>query len=143
MAASTVPACKQAILDLLKARPALNEVAITWGAPTETEDLAEEMVFFDDPVVRRPNWGPLGAGNIDEEYVLTLKVRNHFPDDDQAAAETRAWELVYEIEQSLRGQRPGGLLKPIDFDEQEYRTNPLSDGWFGEISIPLVCTARI
>lgn len=144
MAASTVPAAKLAILALLTARPNLNEVAITWGEPTETEDLRDEMMFFEDPVTRRPDWGPLGGGLIDEEYVLTFKVKNRIVGDDQAGAEQRAWALVYEIEQSLRGTRLGGtLLKPIDLGEQEYRTTPLSDGWYGEISIPLVCTARI
>ena len=145
MAASTVPACKAAILTLLKARPALNQVQITWGEPTEAEDLADELVFFEDPVRRLANWGHLGNPNpIDETYILLLKVRNRLFGDDQQATEERCWQLVYEIEQVLRGARPGGLLKPIDFtEEQEYRTNQLSDGWFGEIEIPLVCTARI
>jgi len=144
MAASTVPATKAAILALLRARPSLNLVSITWGEPTESEDLADELIFFEDPVVRTPLWGPLGAPNpIDEEYILVLKVRNRLFGDEQQATEERCWALVYEIEQSLRGARPAGMLKPIDFGEQEYRTNQLSDGWYGEIEIPLVCTARI
>lgn len=143
MAASTVPAAKAAILALLRARPALNAVAITWGEPTESEDLADELIFFEDPVTRQPNWGHLGALNIDEEYILVLKVRNRIFGDDQQAAEERCWALVFEVEQQLRGAKPAGMLKPIDFGEQEYRTNALSDGWYGEIDIPLVCTARI
>ncbi len=144
MAASTVPAAKAAILTALKTRPALNEVQITWGEPTETEDLGNELIFFEDPVARSPNWGHLGNPNpIDEEYVLLLKIRNRIFGDEQQATEERSWQLVFEVEQELRGARPGGLLKPIDFGEQEYRTNLISDGWYGEIDMPLVCTARI
>lgn len=145
MAASTVPAAKAAILALLIARPNLNTVAITWGGPTEQEDLQDEMVYFDDPVIRRPNWGSLGNREIREEYVLTLRSQNRSVGDDQAGTETRAWALVFEIEQALRADLKLGstLWQPLEFDEQEYRTVALSDGWYGEISIPLVCTARI
>lgn len=143
MAASTVATVKQGVIDLLVAIPALNEVAVSWGEPTEEEDLRDELIYFRDPVTRSPNWGPLGGMPIDEEYTLVLVVRNRLVGDDQASAETRAWELLYEVDQVLRGERLGVLLKPIDFGDQELTTHPLSDGWYGEIVVPLVCTARI
>lgn len=145
MSASTVPAAKQAILARLVAVPALNLVQVTWAPPTEQEDLQNEMVYFDDPVIRRPNWGPLGGAGINEEYVITLRVQNRTVGDDWAGTETRAWELVALVEAALRlDLRLGGVLwTPLNFDEQEYRTAQLSDGFYGEITIPLVCTARI
>jgi hypothetical protein len=122
MAASVAPAAKQAILTLLTARPALNLVAITWAAPTEAEDLQDELIFFDGPVVRLPEWRVLGGPSppLDETYTLTLKVRNRVYDDDANAAETRTWALVAEIEQAVRGDlRLGGLIRSLEFGEQE------------------------
>lgn len=145
MAASTAPAAKQAILDLLKARPNLNLVAITWGEPTEQEDLQDEMIFFQGGVERVPEWNVLGGAPLDETYTLTLRVENRYYGDDPAAAEARTWALVGELEAAVRSDlRLGGVLRiPIVFADQEIRSRPLSDGWYGEADIPLVCSARI
>jgi hypothetical protein len=150
MPASTVPAAKQAILNLLTARAALNTVAVTWSQPTEQEDLQDEMVFFDGPIVRQPEFRVMGGNYLDETYTLTLMVRNRVVADDAAAAEARCWQIVDEIEQSVR-QNPtlGGILsdsvdyRALDFGEQEVKSVPLSDGWYGEGVVPLICHARI
>jgi hypothetical protein len=53
--------------------------------PTETEDLADEMIFFEG-VVRLPEWRVLATPPpLDETYTLTLKVRNRSYDDDRRA----------------------------------------------------------
>jgi len=146
MAASTVPAAKAAILAMLRARPALNEVAITWGEPTEKEDIQPEMIFFDGPVPRLPSWATLGADNpLDEEYTVTLQVRSYTPGDDPDIAEQRCWTLIDEIEQGIRADlRLGGLLRvPIVFDEQTVDAVPQSNDWAAVGLVPLVCTARI
>lgn len=150
MTASTVPAAKQAILDLLVAVPALNEVAITWGEPTEQEDLQAEMMFFDGPVIRQPEWRYLGGDYLDETYTLTLRIENYLPGDDRAAAEARTWELINEVEQVLRANDTlGGLLSPytegqaLEFGEQQVGSLQHSDGWRGAGVMPLVCHARV
>jgi hypothetical protein len=146
MAASTVPAAKQALLDMLRALPALNAVSVTSVQPTEAEDLADEMMFFEDPVVRVPEWRTLGGPSppLDETYTITVAVRNRVYGDDANAAETRTWALVALIETAIRANlRLGGLIRTLEFGEQEVSTAPLSDGWYGEASVPLVCTARI
>jgi hypothetical protein len=147
MAASTAPAAKQAILNLLIARPALNTVAIMWGEPTENEDLQAEMIFFDGPVVRQPDWREIGGPSspLWEQCTLTLQVRNFAPGDDRATAEQRCWALIDEIEQAVRADlRLGGILRvPVEFGEQEIRALPESDGFSAAGFVPLVCTARI
>lgn len=146
MAASTVPAAKQYILDMLRAIPSLNEAAITWDEPNEQEDYPSyTLVYFVDPVVRRPQWSTLGGAPLEEEYVVTLEAKTRYVGDDRGAAEVNTWALLHIIETALRGDlRLGGtLFKPMDFDEQECRTLPLSDGWFGHITAPLIFTARI
>lgn len=148
MAASTVPAAKQAILNLLTARPNLVDVAITWGEPTEQEDYpADEVMYFQDPVERFPEWSTIGGPNspLQETYTITLVVKNRTVGDDRAATEARTWELVDEVEQAVRADlRLGSVLfKPLEFGEQAVITAALSDGWFGEASLPFVCTARI
>lgn len=151
MAASTVPAAKQAILDLLTARPNLNLVAITWGEPTEQEDKqVDELIFFLGGVGRQPDWRVLGGDYLDETYTLTLQVQNRFYGDDPAACEARTWELVDEIEQAIRADTTlGGIVKgnsdrgAIDFGEQEVDSHPLSDGWVGVATVPLICSTRI
>jgi hypothetical protein len=82
---------------------------------------------------------------MDETYTLPLVVRNRTFDDDPASAEARTWEIVALIETAVRADlRLGALLRlPIEFGEQEAQTFPLSDGWYGEVSVPLVCQARI
>ena len=146
MAASTVPAAKQAILDLLVARAELVDVGVTWGSPTENEDLLPELIYFDGPTPRRPEWRILAQPNpLDEEYVLTLQVHVRQFGDDEATAEARCWALIDEVEQAVRGDlRLGSLLHvPIEFDEQSIEGLPLSDGWIVRGTVPLVCHARI
>ncbi len=151
MAASTVPAAKAAILEALKTRPALNEVQITWGEPTETEDLGDALIFFDsEPVTRQPEWRVLGTGQLDETYIITLVVRNRLFGDEPADVEQRCWELIDQVEQQLRlDPHLGGILsdsqdaRALSFDEQQVRSSPLSDGWMAEGTVPLVCHARI
>jgi hypothetical protein len=76
MAASTVPAAKAALLTMIRALPDLNEASITWAEPTETEDLADELVFFEGVVTAARVAGARGTPPpLDETYTLTLKVR--------------------------------------------------------------------
>lgn len=150
MAASTAPAAKQALLDILKDRPNLNAVQITWGEPSEQEDLQDELIYFQDPVTRQPDWRVLGGDYLDETYSLILVIKNRTYGDDRGATETRTWALVDEVEQAIREDVTlGGVLKgnsdrgAIDFDEQEVVTSQLSDGWFGVATVPLICSTRI
>jgi hypothetical protein len=149
MAASHVPAAKQAILDRLAAIPALNAVAVTWGEGTEGEDLQPEAIFFDGPVIRQPEWRRMG-GDLDELFTVTLRVENYQDGDDRANTEARTWALIAIIEQALRTDLTlGGLLEPrvegpaLEFGEQEVGSTPQSTSWRGVGVLPLICHARI
>jgi hypothetical protein len=103
------------------------------------------MIYFADPVTRVPEWRVLGGPSppLDETYTLTLMVRNRVYDDDRNTAETRTWALIAIIEQAVRADlRLGGLIRGFEFGEQEVSTSQLSDGFFGEATVPLICTAR-
>lgn len=150
MAASTVPAAKAAILTMLRTLPDLNEASIEWGAPTEHEDVVGEMMYFEDPVTRQPSWRVLGGDYLDEVYTLTLTVAVRADGDDQASTESRCWDLVALIEQTLRADTSlGGVLKgnsdnhDLAFGEQEVGSTPSSRGWVGVAVVPLICASRI
>jgi hypothetical protein len=134
------------VLAMLAAIPALNQVGITWGEPTKQDELQDELIFFEDPTARTPFWRTQGGPSppLDETYTLTLKVRNRVYNDDANAAETRTWALVAIVEQAVRANlRLGGLIRSLEFGDQEVFTSDLSDGFYGEATVPLICTARI
>jgi len=146
VAASTVPQAKAALLAMLRARPALNEVAVTWAGPTENEDVRDQMIFFDGPVLRQPEWVVLGADKLDERYTLTLHVETYTPGDDPDVAEQRCWALIDEIEQAVRDDDTlGGLLigEGVTFGEQEVAAVPANNDWKAVGVVPLDCHARI
>jgi hypothetical protein len=99
--ATTVPACKAAVLALLAARPALTGVVLTWAGPTKDEDFTEEMIFLGD-TDRTSDWAELGAGRRVESYSLTVTVYVEQWGDDPQAAEQRAYALLDEVEDTLR-----------------------------------------
>jgi hypothetical protein len=144
MAASTVPAAKAAILTMIRAIPDLNAASISWAGPTETEDLVDEMVFFEGnrPAARVAGpRDPSAAGR--DVHAHAEAVRNRSYDDDAQSAEQRTWAIVALIETAIRSDlRLGGLLRGLEFDEQEITTVPLGDGWYGEATVPIICTAR-
>jgi hypothetical protein len=110
--ASTVPAAKAALLTMIRAIPDLNAASISWAGPTETEDLVDEMIFFEG-TGRLPEWRVLATPPpLDETYTLTLKIRNRSYDDDAQSAEQRTWAIVALIETAIRADlRLGGLLR--------------------------------
>jgi hypothetical protein len=68
---------------------------ITWGAPTEKEDVTYDMIYL-GPVNDQPaedTFLVLGGVRVDETYRLTVMVDVYRYGDDEQATELRAWQL--------------------------------------------------
>jgi hypothetical protein len=98
--ASTIPACKAAVLTVLAARPALTSVTRTWAGPTKDEDFVEEMIFLG--VTEDTSEFVAFSGPREETYTLQITVWVELWGDDPQAAEERAHVLWDEVEDALR-----------------------------------------
>jgi hypothetical protein len=145
MAASTAPAAKQKILDLLAARAGLAGVAIEWSGPLSEAAVNYEMIHFRGPVTRDPGWEVLGGARLDEHYTVTLGVYAFKADDTEKAIEARAWALIDEIEQAIRANLnlDALLYDAIEFGEQSVETGRDGNTWIGYGTVALNCHARI
>src|SRR4051812_36775871 len=99
--ASTIPACKAAVLAILAARAGLTGVTLSWAGPTKDEDFREEMIFL-GASEDASDWAELGTGRRTEDYTLELTVWVEQWGDDPQAAEERAHALWDEVEDALR-----------------------------------------
>jgi len=110
--ASTIPACKAAVLAVLAARAGLTGVTLSWAGPTKDEDYVEEMVFLGD-VESTSDWAELGTGRRTEDFTVAITVYVERWGDDPQATEERAYALWDEIEDALRDDllTQGGMLR--------------------------------
>lgn len=99
--ASTIPACKTAVLAILAARAALSDVTRSWAGPTKDEDFTDEMIYL-GASEDTSDWAELGTGRRTEEYLLDITVWVQQWGDDPQVTETRAHALWDEIEDALR-----------------------------------------
>lgn len=141
MTPSTAPAAKAAIKALLTT--ALPSTTVTWGGPSESEDVTDEMVYMGS-VRRTLDPKVLGAQHFEEEYSFPVIALGRLEGDNEQSAETRAWAMVESIEAAIRADlRLGGVLNHFAlFGEQEVSTEPLNDGWLYRASVEIVCHAR-
>ena len=94
--ATTVYPAKVALKAALEAHTfAGGQPVISWGAPTESDDLSYEMIYFgptnDPPADEQLN--TLGAGKVDEVYTLKILAEVYQQGDDEQAVEQRAWQF--------------------------------------------------
>lgn len=100
MGVSSIPAVKQALLDLLSARPGMDGAKITWAVPSG--QVERDWVSLDD-VTGRQAPARLGRQAREEEYTVQITVTVVRPavDTPQSVA-SRCFALVAEIENLLR-----------------------------------------
>jgi hypothetical protein len=99
--ATTIPACKAAILTILGLRAGLAGVTLNWAGPTKDEDYVDEMIFLGQ-AERISDWASLGAGRRVEDYTIALTVFVEQWGDDPETVEERAYALLDEVEDALR-----------------------------------------
>lgn len=110
MASSTVPAFKAALATALRARQALHDVQITYGAPLPAP--AREFLWLAD-VEGEQEPAALGAQRREESYLLTVIANVLREGQNQQAATERAFEIVAELEDELRND--GSLASTVRF----------------------------
>lgn len=124
--ASTIPACKAAVLTILAARAALADVTRTWAGPTKDEDFVEEMIFLG--VTEDTSEFLAYGGPREETYSLAITVWVEQWGDNPQETEERAHALWDEVEDALRDDLmlPGGSLRTVgiaQFNRASRRTS--------------------
>lgn len=105
--ASSIPACKTAVLAILAARSGLTGVKLTRTGPTKDSDFAAspgndvELIFLGRSE-NQTDWAELGTGRRTETYLLDITVWAEKWGDDPQTVEERAFALWGEVEDALR-----------------------------------------
>ncbi len=146
MAASTVPAFKQALVAALQAATwPVSNPQVSYGPPRN--ETREDVIVGDTAQEggAERQWAALGNRSIDEEYALNLWVIVTNPGDTCKAATDRAFAL-YDVVQSVLRTTPGLGVTGITASSlaQAEHTESLTDeGFVCTIESAVRVTARI
>jgi hypothetical protein len=156
MAASTAPAAKQKLLDLLNARAALaasvanKSLKVRWAAPTEEADYKRDVIWLGETVEQEEEHIQLGGGanrRKHEEYVVEVGMQAYRTGDDPQGTETAWWELRTELaaavtaDPDLTGSLPSGYAQ---LESSVVSTQPVATGgWLSKGSCRVRCKAQI
>lgn len=102
MASSSIPAFKAALLALLRARPNLANVQVTYGPPLPSP--AREFIQVGD-VDGQQGWSTVGGQTRQEDYTVKVTTSVTVEGVNFQTANERAFVLVAEIEAALRGDQ--------------------------------------
>ena len=150
MSASTAPGVKQALIDLLEDRPALEGVTIQWAGPSNTDEVKPKMIWF-GKTVRDSEWSGLGAKSAGrrpprrEEYTVKVIVYRYLEGNVPKQCEQDCEDLVTEIEDAIYGDVTlGGLLAEwAEVKRVETETMVANEsGWNSEAVLDVRCTAK-
>ena len=148
--ASTVPAAKAALIDLIEAQPEIQaaRVPVLWGAPTDSAELEKyhELIHLGD-VDQEEEWGAVGGGGRrDERYAVEVVIYAHGTGKrTEQETEQRAWDLRDEIAEAISNDKElGGVLRPgwcaIDRTRQE--NTAFNDGWGTRLTLTVACITQ-
>ncbi|MFE6482398.1 hypothetical protein ACFVGN_05585 [Streptomyces sp. NPDC057757] len=107
MQTSRVPAALNALLEILRARPALEGVAIVDG-PTAVNLTNRRRIHIgwspgaEQAVALEQSFSGAGARTRDEEFVISCYAESRGGDKDMALRRGDAFTLIGEVEQALR-----------------------------------------
>lgn len=153
MAFTHAPAAKQALLNLIQARPNLAAVQTGWGHPGDNIDPNETL--FVDRVKVTQDWDGFGGAptapttRVKRVETFTIEIvaivgRTGNSATDQYDAEQRAWALMEECELAVRADitLQGTVLYAgiTDFDET---TSKGPQGWVALITAKVACKAQV
>lgn len=111
MATSTFLAVKTAVIDGLKARPALSGVQVAWGIPKALERELIVVLGADGEQV----FGALGGRRRDESLEVDVTISVTGNDSDQERVSRRALALFAEVEAFLRDDPTlGGIVRSAE-----------------------------
>lgn len=143
MSDSTVPAAKAAILTLLQGASGLAGVKVSWGGPTQLEDVKREMVHLGDVEQDEED---RGFNTTTEDYTLDIVVIVRRHGDNEQATETRLWAIRQEIADLIdTNYTLGGVLNETGarVDRTRQENLPTDEGWFSRAYVTVRCRAVI
>lgn len=142
--AHPAPLAKAAILMLLAARPTLTTVDRRWFAPTEEEDISDNMIWLGDTNIPSDDWSELGAQRrrMTFQIEMTAAVRRY--GDDPQETEQAVWALFDEIVAAIRTDPTlGGAVQQFNAvpgKQQLFAAGPQQ--WEAMITAQVVCVSR-
>lgn len=145
---TTVYPAKAALKGLLEAHTFPDTApTISWGGPTESEDIAYDMVYFgptNDPPAE-DDFTTLGGGRVDESYRLSVAVDVYRFGDDEQATEQRAWQLHDGVMSVLLADKTiGGTVNRIEsFRVRQVNPVPTPQHWRSQILIEVAVVGLV
>jgi hypothetical protein len=157
---TTAPEAKKRIVALIAARPALADVAVTYGAPTRMAQVPQTgdraMIYLSSPLPAPPapgvadgdtEWGALGRVRRREEYTIAMTADVLMAGDDESGTETRAAQLLSEAQNALTSDPTLGRLlrEGVTFESGSLEDTPLEqpEGWRAWATCRVRCVADV
>ena len=142
--AHPAPRAKAAILTQLQARPSLSAVRISWGGPTEEEDITEDMIWLGDIEIPEDDWSELGAQRRRMTFNVGFSIAVRRYGDDEQTTEQQAWDYYDEFVAALRTDYTlGGTVQQFAAVPARQINQPAGpQQWGSLISGQVVCTSR-
>lgn len=142
--ASSIPAAKAKVLELLRARAALNAVQVEWAHPGK--NVAKEALWMGDAFGEDTAAAISTTSPRDEKYGLPVVVSVLHEGNSGQAAEERMWALVAEVEAAIDPRAAlanvGGVLQAV-VESKSPTTFPESGGHVAECIVVIRVHARI
>ncbi|MFF4347533.1 hypothetical protein [Streptomyces sp. NPDC001530] len=119
MQTSRVPAAIDALLAILRARPALEEVAIVDG-PTAVNLTSRRRIHIgwspgaEQAVEIQQQFNAAGARTRDEVFSITCYAESRGGDKDMSFRRADAFDLVGEVEQAIRATAPNPVAPTLN-----------------------------
>lgn len=102
MRASTVPAAKAAILQLLSVAEGLEDAKLSWTEPIKATDFGRINICFGDTELEE-DWRGLGAQRKTERYTLSLMQQVSLKNATPQESEETFWDIHAIVAAQLRG----------------------------------------
>lgn len=137
MSATSAPAVKKELLELLKAAAALSGVQISYDHPGA--EVQQEAIYF-RRTISHEEAATLGRKRRDEDYEIEVIVDSVRDDNNPQAGEERCWELVSAVEEVLRANPDmAGVSGWTVFTGGEMTPYMKGAGWLHEC----ICTVHV
>jgi hypothetical protein len=122
----------------------VSDPTVTWGSPTENEDVALDAIYFGGTEIA-DDFRVLGAGRSDETYYLTVVVDVRRFGDDEQATEQRAWVLHDNVLTLLRANMTltGAINRVTGYRVRQGNPVPSPSQWRSQILIEVGCVGLI
>jgi hypothetical protein len=135
---------KAAILTLLAARDALDDVQKRYSAPTEDSDITYSMIWLGEEVTSDDDWSQLGAQRRRVTFRIPFTIAALHTGDDPQATDALAWSYFDELIAALRSDPTlGGAVQQFDLITSRNRVVPTGpQQWEASITGTVICTSR-